>query len=174
MFEGLGEAWDGFMALPLWVKLLALIIAVGLILLLWQPWKSKAAPAASSGGGGGFLSSIVPGSPPPSIQPGVPPAPAPSTIPQLPPQVLQGSGYWPGAKAAATTPVPTPEGTFQWISQQQFLPLEAENQPIYYQPVPGDFIQIPYSSPGQLNYAGIQPGTPQFIEEPSQANAQAG
>lgn len=194
MFEGFGEAWDGFMALPLWVKLLALIIAVGLILLLWQPWKSSSPAPAGASSGGGFLSSVVPGNPPsssspppppPPINPGVPPSPTPTTTPQLPAQVQSGSGWWAGgsnwatdspqqqaaatAAAQAANPLVTPQGAFAWIDGAEYQAILQQGQQTYYEPVPGDFVALPNNST-----AGLAPGTPLYIEEPSQANAQAG
>lgn len=169
----MGEFFEMIGGWPMWVKLLALLVALGLILLIWQPWNSSSSSSSSSGSGGGLFS-VSPGAPPPAGPPGPPPgSPSSPSSPSLPSQVLQGSGYWVGQAEAASTPITTQEGTFQWIAQPQFKALTQENQPIFYEPLPGDFVQLPYSSPGHLNIAGLQGQTPLYAEEPSQANAQA-
>lgn len=159
---------------PLWVKLLALLIALGLILLIWQPW-SKGGSSSSATTTPGWLSSTSPGSPPPPSPPPAPgPGPTGSQLPPLPAQVLQGSGYWVGQQAAATTPIETAQGTFGWISPSQFTALAAQRQPIFYEPLPGDFVQLPYNQQGQVNLSGLVGKTPLYAEEPSQANSSAG
>ena len=169
----MGEALQALWDLPLWVKLIVAAIAIGLILLIWQPWSSGSSSAAST-------SSVSPGpavasGPPPGGSSGPPPGgPGGSTPPPLPSQVQQGSGFWVGAATAASTPLETAQGTFDWINSAQFSALAAQSQPIFYEPLPGDFVQLSYSKPGQLNTSGLAGGTPLYAEEPSAQSGQLG